>query len=198
MRGAELNGRLLGLFMGAELLILAIFDLAVILKGGSPQGLSLQPFHPGTVLSGAVGVSVMFALASYVGFEATALYREEARDPERTIPKATYLAVCVITLFYALSSWAVVMAYGPARAVAAAQKDTANFWFTVNTQFVGSFSTSVMSVLLVTSIFASIPPSTMPSRATSTRWGVRAFCGRRCRTPTRSTPRRTKPAGCKR
>lgn len=37
MRGAELNGRLLGLFMGAELLILAIFDLAVILKGGSPQ-----------------------------------------------------------------------------------------------------------------------------------------------------------------
>ena len=156
MRGAELNGRLLGLFMGAELLILAIFDLAVILKGGSPQGLSLQPFHPGTVLSGAVGVSVMFALASYVGFEATALYREEARDPERTIPKATYLAVCVITLFYALSSWAVVMAYGPARAVAAAQKDTANFWFTVNTQFVSSFSTSVMSVLLVTSIFASI------------------------------------------
>lgn len=156
MRGAELNGRFLGLFMSAELLILLIFDLAVMLRGGGPQGLSMQPSAPGVVFHGAVGVSVMFALASYVGFEATALYREEARDPERTIPTATYLAVLVITVFYALSSWAVVVAHGTAKAVEMAQKDSANFWFTVNTQFVGGLSTTVMSVLLVTSIFASI------------------------------------------
>ncbi len=156
MRGAELNGRFLGFFMAAELLILLIFDIAVVLRGGGPQGLSLQPFMPATVFHGAIGVSVMFALASYVGFEATALYREEARDPERTIPTATYLAVGVITVFYALSSWAVVVAHGVNAAAGAAAKDSANFWFTVNTQFAGAFSTSVMSVLLVTSIFASI------------------------------------------
>ncbi|WP_291424758.1 APC family permease [Deinococcus sp.] len=156
MRGAELNGRFLGFFMVAELLILLIFDLAVMLRGGGPQGLSLQPFMPGLVVSKGLGVSVMFALASYVGFEATALYREEARDPERTIPTATYLAVGVITVFYALSSWAVVVAHGINAAAGAAAKDSANFWFTVNTQFVGALSTDVMSLLLVTSIFASI------------------------------------------
>ena len=38
--------------------------------------------------------------AAYMGFESTALYRAEARDPERTIPRATFLAVGFMALFY--------------------------------------------------------------------------------------------------
>ena len=34
-----------------------------------------------------------FCFAAFMGFESTALYRPEARRPERTIPRATYAAV---------------------------------------------------------------------------------------------------------
>ncbi|HEY5116540.1 MAG TPA: hypothetical protein VIJ00_13540 [Nakamurella sp.] len=33
------------------------------------------------------------AFAAFMGLESTALYRPEARDPERSIPRATYAAV---------------------------------------------------------------------------------------------------------
>ena len=46
--------------------------------------------HPGNFFSGAPGIALIFALAGYIGFEATAVFRDEARDPARTIPRATY------------------------------------------------------------------------------------------------------------
>ena len=38
----------------------------------------------------------MFAFTSFVGFESAALYGEETKDPERSIPRATYIAVVTI------------------------------------------------------------------------------------------------------
>jgi amino acid transporter len=67
------------------------------------------------VVSGSLGTAIMFAIASFIGFEATAVFRDEARDPERTIPRATYLALILIGVFYTLSSWAVVSAWGTRR-----------------------------------------------------------------------------------
>ena len=40
----------------------------------------------------------MLALGSFVGFEATAIYGEEAKDPARTVPRATYIAIGAIAL----------------------------------------------------------------------------------------------------
>ena len=76
---------------------------------------------PSQVVSGSLGIAIMFAIASFIGFEATAVFRDEARDPQRTIPRATYLALVLIGVFYTLSSWAVVSAWGDAAAVAAGQ-----------------------------------------------------------------------------
>jgi amino acid transporter len=42
-----------------------------------------------------------------IGFEATAIYAEECENPE-TIGRATFIAVSVITLFYAFAAWALV------------------------------------------------------------------------------------------
>ena len=64
----------------------------------------------------------MFAVASMFGFEATAIYGEEAREPRRTVPRATYLSVVVVTGFFAFTSWMLVSAHGASAATAEAGK----------------------------------------------------------------------------
>jgi amino acid transporter len=40
--------------------------------------------------TGSAGIALAFAFASYIGFEATAIYGEESKDPKRTVPIATH------------------------------------------------------------------------------------------------------------
>lgn len=42
------------------------------------------------VFSGNLGIAILFAVTSYSGFEVTAVFREEARGSEQTIPRATF------------------------------------------------------------------------------------------------------------
>lgn len=98
----------------------------------------------------------MFAIASFIGFEATAIYGEEARNPRRTIPIATYAAVIVIGLVYALASWAVVLAFGSDNVSAAAAADPAGLTFAAAAHFLGGPAADVMAIMLVTSLFAAL------------------------------------------
>ena len=51
------------------------------------------------------------------------LFRSEAKDPDRTIPRATYIAVGVIGGLYALTSFAVATGLGAGNAAAVAGAD---------------------------------------------------------------------------
>ena len=149
----NLSAKVLGVLMVGEVLILLVFDLAVFAQGGA-NGLSMESFVPHNAFAPGAGIAILFAAASFVGFEATAIYGEEARDPARTVPRATYLAVVLIAVFYTVSTWAIALAYGGDRVQPAAAKDPAGLVFAVNTQFVNQFSTHVMTLLLITSTFA--------------------------------------------
>lgn len=155
-RHIEFSGRLLGILMICEIAIVMVLDLAIVAKGGGPGGFSARPFSPAAVFSPGLGTALVFVLGSYMGFEATAIFSEEARDPKRTIPRATYLAVLLIMAFYAFSSWAIVEAWGENQIVAQANKDPANLWFAVSEHLLGKVATDAMNVLLVTSLFAAI------------------------------------------
>ncbi|MGN6082131.1 APC family permease [Trinickia sp.] len=155
-RHIEFSGRLLGMLMIGEIAIVTLLDVAIVVKGGGPGGLSAVPFSPAAVFSPGLGTALVFVLGSYMGFEATAIFSEEARDAKVTIPRATYLAVVLIMVFYAFSAWAIVEAWGEHQIVAQATKDPANLWFAVSNRLLGSVATDVMNVLLVTSLFAAI------------------------------------------
>lgn len=154
-RHIELSSRVLGVLLCAEIAIVLVLDAVVTVRGGA-QGLSTAFLSPGQITSGAVGIAVMFAVASFIGFEATAVFRDEARDPQRTIPRATYLALAIVGIFYAISTWAVVSAWGDDAAVAEASANPGTMLLTTVQTWLGPVAGHVVSVLLVTSIFAAI------------------------------------------
>jgi amino acid transporter len=154
MRKLDLSGWLLGLFISLEMGILLALSLAIVFHGGGPQGFNWRPFAFHQVLSGHPGIAIMFALASFIGFEATAIYGEESREPTRTVPLATYASVLIIMTFFAFVTWAIVSAYGADHVVAAALADPGNFWFAQSDAYLGHVGTGIMRALLLSSIFA--------------------------------------------
>lgn len=82
-----------------------VLDIAVLVR----HGYDLSAFAPGVVFSGSVGLAFLFAFNAFVGFEATGLFSEEARNPRRTIPRATYIAIVAIGAFAAVTTVAIVM-----------------------------------------------------------------------------------------
>jgi amino acid transporter len=118
------------------------------------EALPMASVAPGNLFTGAVGVTMMFAFMSFIGFESAALYGEEASNPKRSVPLATYASVLVISVFYALTSWVAVGAIGPDHLVEVASTELGNLFFTLSTTYVGGTLTSVMQILLCTSLFA--------------------------------------------
>ncbi|WP_206330411.1 APC family permease [Modestobacter sp. KNN46-3] len=167
----DVGAKVLGTLMVLELLSLAVVAVAVMLEGGGPDGANLvESFAPQNVfvggLAGSAGIALAFAFASYIGFEATAIYGEESKDPERTVPRATYAAVGLITVIFAAASWAVVSGLGTDDVVARVLEessvdgvplaDPAAVLFSVAASYVGDWLATVMSWLVLSSLFAGL------------------------------------------
>ena len=166
----DFGAKVLGVFMVFELLCLLVTSLAILVNGG-PEGLhpaaSLNPaaiFAGG--LNGSAGIALAFAFASFVGFEATAIYGEESIHPKTTVPRATYLSVCIITFIFALTSFAVVSGLGASTlvdqvlALSTVDKvplaNPAAVLLHLATQYVGAWMATLMSLLVLTSLFAGL------------------------------------------
>jgi amino acid transporter len=157
-RHIELSARVLGVALVLEVGIVLALDLA-ILAGGGADGLNVESFTPSAITSGSLGVPVLFALTGFIGFEATAVFRDEARDPERTIPRATYLAVLIIGGFYALSCWALVLAAGTGSVVDVANATLAgeaNMLLDTTQEYLGTVGKDLVNLLLISSLFACV------------------------------------------
>lgn len=113
-------------------------------------------FAPGQVFVSGAAVVLAFAFAAFTGFESTVIYRREARDPERTVPRATYVAVAFLGLFYAFIVWVVIQAFGDVDVIAAAAQDPGGLFFSAITTYVGGWAADLMHVFIVTSVVASL------------------------------------------
>ncbi|MET1043699.1 MAG: APC family permease [Microbacteriaceae bacterium] len=151
-----LSGRVLGVLLIAEVAIVLVLDAVVIFSGGGPEGYSSGILSPADIVSGAPGFAILFAILSFVGFEATAVFRDEARDPQRTIPKATYISLILIGVFYALSSWVLISANGESTIVQNATDNAGSILATTTEQYLGVAGGHIIQVLFVTSLFACI------------------------------------------
>ena len=154
-RSVDVSARVLAVLMVAEISILLVLDLGVLHAKGS-AGLPGTVFSPSTVFSGALGLALMFAFASFIGFESAALYGEESQDPQRSIPRATYASVILIGAFYTFTTWCIVGGGGVAEAAARKKGDLGTLVLDLNGRFVGPWAHDLMAVFFVTSLLASL------------------------------------------
>ncbi|WP_405878011.1 APC family permease [Streptomyces sp. NBC_01136] len=157
-RHIDLSSKVLGVALVLEIAVVVVLDAVIFARGGA-HGVNVESFTPHAAFSGPLGIAVLFALTGFIGFEATAVFRDEARNPEKTIPRATYLAVLIIGVFYTVSCWALVLAAGTDDASAVANKTLTgqgNMLMDTAQAYVGTTLRDVMQVLLLSSLFACV------------------------------------------
>lgn len=168
----NLAARVLGVFLVAEILMLSLLAVSVLFAGGGPQGWSwgslnpLNGFHnlsgivdspAGPVaVAGSAGVGLFFAFWSWVGFESSAMYAEESKNPKKIIPIAVVASVVGVGVFYVLVSWLAIVGTGPGNAVALAQDSTTagDIFFGPVQHNLGVWAVDLFKVLLMTGSFA--------------------------------------------
>ncbi|SDH10210.1 Amino acid transporter [Sinosporangium album] len=154
-RNIDLSSKVLGFMLVLEVGIVLALVVAVLFTGGD-SGLDLSPFAPANIVSGSPGIGLMFAIGSFIGFEATVVFRDEARDPGRTIPRSTYAAVIGIGVFYTLAAWSIVMAWGADKVVAKAAEDPGTMIFATMHRYLGEFGEKGVNLLLITAMLACV------------------------------------------
>ena len=153
-RNIDLSKTVLGVLLLAEVGIVLALDAAVFVSGGGDEGISGGFTAPEALLSGAPGLALLFCFLSFLGFEATAVFRDECRNPNRTIPIATYLAVTLVGLLYVVSTWALISAWGDDEAIRIAAVNPGAMLPGAVGNYLGSTAEHMVQVLYVTSLFA--------------------------------------------
>lgn len=154
-RQIELSSRVLVVVLLAEIGIVVLLGIVILATGGA-DGVTFGTFLLQNVLSGAPALGLMFAIASFIGFESTVVYRDEVRRPEKTIPRATYASAIVIGLFYAFASWAIVVGVGEGHVIDEAAADPTTLIARVTEQYLGPVGSIAVALLFLGSMFAAV------------------------------------------
>jgi amino acid transporter len=164
-----LTAAVLSVTLVGEVVLLLALGISVLVKGGGPDGFMFGDTVPvapafGSLSEGAFGttaaagiaaIGIFFAFWSWVGYETTAVYGEESKDPKHIVPRATLIAVVGLGLFYTFMSWMVIAGQGRKAAleysISAAPVD---LWLTLVKANLGDVALGVYKVLLVIGSFA--------------------------------------------
>ncbi|MFD9332377.1 APC family permease [Streptomyces sp. NPDC060065] len=153
--GVSVAEKLLVVLLATEVTILAAMAISVALHGGGPDGFSLDPVNPVNAFKGtSAGLGLFFAFWSWVGFESTAMYGEESRNPKKIIPKATMISVLGVGIFYVFVSWMAISGTGESKAVEVATANPLGLFFGPTEQYVGAWAVDVMQWLMITGSLA--------------------------------------------
>ncbi|MGV9530866.1 APC family permease [Streptomyces cellulosae] len=151
----DVNAKVLGVLLVVEVLLVVVFDIAAVADPGK-EGLSLHAFNPDTLTGAGVGTALCFCIAAFLGFEQAPVYAEETSKPHVLVPRVMFLAVTGVAVFFAISSWALTVATGPAAIVPTSQEQSAGLLFFLTEDRLGATFTDVLHVLFVTGMFAAM------------------------------------------
>lgn len=159
-RQVDLSAKVMVVLVGLEYLIVLIVDFAILGAGGADgTGLSaVNIFDFSALTSGSLTAAVLFCLGSFIGIEATTIYGEEARDPEKTIPRATYLSILMIGVFFVFTTWLMIAGTGPDKlleTIGGLPDPTAHFFILAET-YTNPTVSMIAGLLLVSSLFAAL------------------------------------------
>lgn len=154
-RGVDVSAMVLGIALVLEMGLLLVLDVAILASEGF-GAFTLDVFNPTFVFGSASGIAILLAFSTFIGFEQTAIYSEEAKNPLRTVPRATFIAIGTVTVFYLLTSWALIAGYGADHAAAAAAENPEGFFFAANSKYLGGWADTAIQILVLVSMFAAV------------------------------------------
>jgi amino acid transporter len=154
--GIHVSAIVLGVALVLETVILLAFAVSVLVQTGFDVQAITLAFSPEILVGGSVWIAFLLVATAFIGFEATALFGEEAREPRRTIPRATYAAIIIIGVLHAIVAWAIVSAAGVQNAQGAALDSLAAGDLTLGLidAYLGPIAGVIALTLLVVSLFA--------------------------------------------
>jgi amino acid transporter len=159
-RQIDVSVKVLSVLVAAEFFVVLVLAGVIAVRGGNfgTAGLSVEPLTVHALTTGSLPIALLFCFASFVGFEATAIYSEEAKDPRRTVTRATYFAVIVIGAVYTVTTFLMVNGAGIAQLpdYIAGLADPTTFLFALSDGYIGTWYSAVMRVLFITSVFAAV------------------------------------------
>ncbi|WP_326709111.1 MULTISPECIES: APC family permease [unclassified Streptomyces] len=149
-----LSAKVLGVALILEVLTLLIMDGGILGHRGA-AALDAHSFDPSTLATGGIAGMFVIVIGAFTGFEATAIYAEEAREPSRTVPRATFIAIGFLALFYSVGAWLIMGAFGTDKAVAMARAAAGpELTFKAGELYVGAWLSDTMHALVIVSAFA--------------------------------------------
>ncbi|SJN13231.1 amino acid permease-associated region [Leucobacter sp. 7(1)] len=156
-RKIDVGAKVLAVLLTLEVAILLVLAFATIANGG-PEPWSAAPFSLDNVFfAPTAGALFVVGFGAYLGFESTAIYAEEAKRPERTVPRATIIAVVFLAVFYGFTFWILTVAFGVDGILQLAASDSFETMVIDGTeQIAGAWASYVMKILIVTSFFACV------------------------------------------
>lgn len=153
----DFSARILGAFVIAEYAALLCLDILILHSGGA-EGINFKSFTPAAITGGNPFIGLLFCFAAFIGFEATTIYSEEAKDPKRSIPIATYAALLLVGCFYSFSLWCLVLGAGADKITAsiALLADPTNFVYALSDSYGGPALTMLLRGMFIVSIYAGL------------------------------------------
>jgi amino acid transporter len=163
-----LAASVLSVTLVSEVVLLLALGISVLVKGG-PDGMSAgAPFNISNAFSslpenafgtgvaaGTAAVGIFFAFWSWIGYETTAVYGEESKEPKKIVPRATMIAVVGLGIFYTFMSWMVVVGNGNAAVVkTSAGSSPVDIWLNLTQANLGTAAVGLYKILLVVGSFA--------------------------------------------
>jgi amino acid transporter len=153
VRDVAVNGRVLATLLVAEVVLTLVFAFAEIFSDGFEA--SSAALDPGSLVGAGSGALLVMAVTGFVGFEQSVVFSEESRDPRRTVPRATYIAIALIAVVYAFASWAMISAAGD-DVLARAGAEGPELFFNLAAVQLGDAALHLGHVLFLTSLIAAM------------------------------------------
>lgn len=153
----DFSAKVLAAFVIVEYMAVLTLDVLILAHGGA-EGINLDSFGPKAISIGNPFIGLLFCFAAFVGFEATTIYSEEAKDPKRSIPIATYAALLLVGCFYSFSLWCLVLGAGSSKVTATitALGDPTNFLYAMSDVYAGPVLTIILRGMFIVSIYAGL------------------------------------------
>ncbi|MEV4641849.1 APC family permease [Actinoplanes sp. NPDC049548] len=153
VRDVAVNGKVLATLLVAEIVLVVVFSFADL--AAPTFEASSAPLNPGSLAGAGAGALLVMAITGFVGFEQSVVFSEESRDPRRTVPRATYIAVALIAVLYGFSTWAMISASG-GQAVERAGAEGPELFFNLASDRLGSTAIHLGHALFLTSLIAAM------------------------------------------